>query len=287
MAGSRQNTIGTNPWAPSPRTGGPLGTNRDAADPKTPGWFVGDSEGPLGHGDHGDPDLRAHAGRSAQQMIEAIKTAHLRAGIVRQNVNEHKAIQWISPGEEARHEEDLADRRSIARQIATADTVAEVLGIVLSFIQPEWILADLPAAGALPAATDEVLIGTSTSQMRREAAQLIRSTPDHPLGFLLDSSGEFKSSKGLSHAQLIDGPDVVQMGHIVSRKSGRTERIMLQGAWENQFNALTAERAGMGTWVQNPAIEIGGIAVDLKTATFWEEIGWLKKGTVGSARRLW
>jgi hypothetical protein len=27
--------------------------------------------------------------------------------------------------------------------------------------------------------------------------------------------------------------------------------------------------------------------VDLKTATFWEEIGWLKKGTVGSARRLW
>ena len=34
------------------------------------------------------------------------------------------------------------------------------------------------------------------------------------------------------------------------------------------------------------AIEIGGIAVDRKTAQFWEDIKWLRAGTVANAPRI-
>jgi WXG100 family type VII secretion target len=130
------------------------------------------------------------------------------------------------------------------------------------------------------------LIGESTSQMRRDAAKVIGETENHPLKFLLDDEGKFKPTKGLTHAELADNPDLVQMGHIVSNKSGQPERIMLQGAWENQFNAITAEKPRMGTYVENVAVDIGGVAVDIKTAKFWESIGWLPEGTVGSAPQI-
>jgi hypothetical protein len=103
---------------------------------------------------------------------------------------------------------------------------------------------------------------------------------------LLDAKGKFKSTKGLSHAELANSPDLVQMGHIISKKSGQAEQIMLQGAWENQFNAITAEKAGLETFVENVAVDIGGIAVDLKTAKAWESFGYLAKGTVDAAKRL-
>jgi len=39
---------GLNPWIASTRTAGPLGTNKDAADPSTPSWFIGDTPRPTG-----------------------------------------------------------------------------------------------------------------------------------------------------------------------------------------------------------------------------------------------
>jgi Bacterial toxin 5 len=120
--------------------------------------------------------------------------------------------------------------------------------------------------------------------MRNAAAKKIASDPDHPLRFLLDAQGKFKSQAGFKHHELIDRPDIVQMGHIASDKLGSTERLMLQGAWENQLNNVTIEgpRVG-GAVLEQRAIDIGGIAVDLKTARFWEQIGWLKPGTVKAA----
>jgi hypothetical protein len=104
----------------------------------------------------------------------------------------------------------------------------------------------------------DVLVGTSRSQMRSEAERIIASDPNHPLKFLLEN-GKFKPQKGLSHADLVGRPDLVQMGHIRSNKLGGTERLMLQGAWENQFNNLTIEapRAGgpKGTVFRTPRIE--------------------------------
>ena len=59
MAGSRApGPHGKDPWNPSPRTPGPLGTNYDAADPDSPRWFTGDTPGPLGHNDYADQSDR-------------------------------------------------------------------------------------------------------------------------------------------------------------------------------------------------------------------------------------
>jgi hypothetical protein len=137
------------------------------------------------------------------------------------------------------------------------------------------------------AATVPALVGTSRSQMRRVAARTIASDPDHPLSFLLNGRGRFKPTRGLSHAELVDRPDLVQMGHIASNKLGGQERLMLQGAWENQINNLTIEAPRVGGAVLNQtAIDIGGIAVDLKTAQFWEKFGSLPGDTVQNAPRI-
>ena len=56
MAGSSKPGANTNPWALSATTGGPMGTNFDAADPRTPPWFKGDTVGTTGINDHADPN---------------------------------------------------------------------------------------------------------------------------------------------------------------------------------------------------------------------------------------
>jgi hypothetical protein len=147
-------------------------------------------------------------------------------------------------------------------------------------------VASAPAVAVSQAAAQaDTFIGTSTSNMRTQAASLIRTTPNHPLAFLLNPVGRFFSSKGLAHSELIDHPEIVQMGHIVSDKAGGSrEYVMLQGAWENQLNAISIEHPSKGgAFAENVAIDIGGVAVDRRTAIWWEVIGWLKPGTVASA----
>jgi hypothetical protein len=123
--------------------------------------------------------------------------------------------------------------------------------------------------------------------MRRESERIIKADAKHPLRFLLGKDGKFKTQQGLTHAELMNRPDIVQMGHIESNKLGGQERLMLQGAWENQFNNVTIESPHIGNAVlDQPAIDIGGIAVDVRTARFWEKIGWLKPGTVQSAPKV-
>ncbi len=103
---------------------------------------------------------------------------------------------------------------------------------------------------------------------------------------LLGRAG-FQRQVGLKHHELADRPDIVQMGHIESNKLGRNERLMLQGAWENQYNNVSIERSHIGGAVlEQTAISVGGIAVDLQTARFWEDWGLLKPGTVAAAPRI-
>jgi hypothetical protein len=135
------------------------------------------------------------------------------------------------------------------------------------------------------------LVGTSRRHMRRAAAKLIDETPNHPLKFLLTSKGKFKSSYRLKHSQLINRPDVVQMGHITSRKAGGVDRLMLQSAWHNQYANVTAEglkRGGknLGVFVENVAVDIGGVAVCRETAKWWVKEGLLKPEVLRNAKRL-
>ena len=134
--------------------------------------------------------------------------------------------------------------------------------------------AGLSLAGNLlrSAQVEGVLIGTSRSQMRSAAQALIASDPNNPFQFLLGENGKFKPTRGLSHAELADAPDLVQMGHIGSNKLGGPERLMLQDAWENQFQNLTVEhpRIGGAAVAEQPAVDIGGIAISRRTAQTME-----------------
>jgi hypothetical protein len=131
--------------------------------------------------------------------------------------------------------------------------------------------------------TPSTLIGTGTrAQFRAAVLQRIRANPNHPLRFLLDQNGDFKGLSSRAHANLIENPDVWEAGHITSNKLGG-QRLMVQSAWENQFQNVTVEtKTGFGV-TANPALDIGGIAVARSTAMWWESLGWLPAGTVARA----
>ena len=115
---------------------------------------------------------------------------------------------------------------------------------------------------------------------------MIAADENHPLRFLLEN-GRFKVTRGLPHSELADRPDLIQMGHIDSNKLGGVERIMLQGAWENQYDNYMTENPHAGGAIRGrAAIDIGGIAVHLETAQSWEKYGLLEKGTCAEARRV-
>jgi hypothetical protein len=146
-----------------------------------------------------------------------------------------------------------------------------------------------PSSSVSPGATTQssTLIGTDRATFRTDAARVIRTTPDHPLSFLLDSEGNLISQTGLSrHADLADHPELVQAGHLDSAKGGG-QRVVLQGAWENQFNNVTVETPSkLGSFMTNVAIDIRGVGVELETAKMWERYGLIEPGTVARAPRV-
>lgn len=149
----------------------------------------------------------------------------------------------------------------------------------------------VPEPAQTPNPAQGTLVGTSEAGFRRAAAKHIRNTPNHPLRFLLDANSNFKSTRGLKHSELANRPDLVQMGHIVSKKAGG-QRVVLQGAWENQLNNVTAEHPGPGgarqsVHIQNEAIDIGGVGVEAETAKLWEREGLIPSGTVANAPRVY
>ena len=149
---------------------------------------------------------------------------------------------------------------------------------------------DMNTYSVFPASplSTEAIVDTSRSNMRREATRIIADDPDHPLRFLLNNSGTgFKPADGTSHFDLINQPDVVQMGHVVSAKTGHTEYVVLQTAYENQILNNSIERSGIGGAVLGfPVIEIGGVAVSRETAELWELLEYLPAGTVANAPRV-
>jgi RHS repeat-associated protein len=167
-----------------------------------------------------------------------------------------------------------------AAPAAAADAPAAAEGTAQTEVQA----ARATVQGSVKPGPGQALVGSSRRQMRAAAERIIRGDPNHPLRFLLNSQGRFKAQQGLSHAELIDRPDLVQMGHISSNKLGGGERLMLQGAWDNQLTNIAVETPSVGGAVLGqPAISIGRLAVDPTTAAFWEEIGWLDPGTVANA----
>jgi len=78
LATSSNRVQGTRVGAPSPRTGGPLGSNRDAGDPDAGVRILGDTAGPAGSADHGDPEVVAiQEPTLSSGRVEELAFAHL------------------------------------------------------------------------------------------------------------------------------------------------------------------------------------------------------------------
>ncbi len=150
--------------------------------------------------------------------------------------------------------------------------------------RPLTEVSELPVVnGRLsPLPEGQVLIGSSTSQMRRHAARQIAADPNHPLRFLLNPStnefwtrADFNFNRGYTQPELFDNPVLLDMGHITSNKSlvNGGDRIMLQSVFDNQWNNMSIEKSHIGgEVVSQRAVEIGGVAVSYNDVLMWTKL---------------
>ncbi|MEK6675309.1 MAG: RHS repeat-associated core domain-containing protein, partial [Planctomycetota bacterium] len=139
--------------------------------------------------------------------------------------------------------------------------------------------------------TANVLVGVSREQFRRNAEKIIRdavkSGKGHPLERLLDKTGKFfnQTAKGTTSEHWWNDPRFVEAGHVVSMKSGESEKLILMTAEKNRKIAATIEHPDIGGHMALPseALDIGGIAVDVDLANDLVNAGYLDAQVVQSA----
>jgi LysM repeat protein len=131
------------------------------------------------------------------------------------------------------------------------------------------------------------------------------SDPKHPLHFLvepkLNAQGQPMTSKngepifdwrkttrtteaGKVQTGRYEGNEsgvTVQVGHQTAFTSGAPEQYTLEDADLNQLSGQTIE--SRGSLSSKPAVEIGGVPVDLASARQWERMGSLPEGTVANS----
>ena len=117
--------------------------------------------------------------------------------------------------------------------------------------------------------------GKHNRQFMNRARGTIAADPEHPLRFLLDGRDEWLSREKYS------GVPTVQAGHMISKHSQLPERLALEDSTFNQWSSNRGESQGAIFW--KPAVDIGGVPVDRRTAMLWEAAGKLPVGTVGAA----
>jgi RHS repeat-associated protein len=101
----------------------------------------------------------------------------------------------------------------------------------------------------------------------------------HPLRFLLDAKGNWISSDKLH-------PLGIQAGHTTSgwlvRLTGETERLAIEGAWENQWDQKA--EANRKAAFEKDTVLIGGIPVERRTARRFIEQGQLSQKDYDAAK---
>ncbi len=115
------------------------------------------------------------------------------------------------------------------------------------------------------------------ARFMRGSLNRIVADPNHRLRFLVDSHGGW-----LSRTHLSELP-TVQAGHLISFHSGAPEALALEDSFFNQVSNWKGER--FGAVFEKAAVDIGGVAVELRTAEAWEAAGELPTGTVAAAMR--
>ena len=123
------------------------------------------------------------------------------------------------------------------------------------------------------------------ARYREWAIDRILEHPGHPLESLLDeTTGGLRAAPSRFHADLADslGVDAV---HMESRWAGGPERLALGDSWLNRaVDAAGLEHRARGGFAVNEAIDIGGVAVEKRSALLWESKGLIPRGTVANSR---
>ena len=134
------------------------------------------------------------------------------------------------------------------------------------------------------------LIGTTRRGFRAKVAEMIRGAVNHPLEFLLGPGDKLKrtTTKGITHDVMIENPDLVEAGHVVSAKAGEPDQIILMSAWKNRILSSSIEHPSKGGSFMkiDSALDIGGIAVDVDLAADWVKAGLLSADVVAAAPRI-
>jgi hypothetical protein len=159
----------------------------------------------------------------------------------------------------------------------------------LPLVAPSAREASEPLEAAVPSKAPVPWVARSTWGARRGYARRLRDSSDPILSklkdHLLNAEGEFKSPYGKTHDELINNPDLLEMMHLESRKGGG-ERVVVGSAWINQLDRITVERPRSRMSIKNVAVNIGGILFEVRSAQYFESLGWLDKGTVANAPRV-
>ena len=113
----------------------------------------------------------------------------------------------------------------------------------------------------------------NNQKFMKQALKKILADPDHPLKKLVDyDKKNWRSREKYSHAP------TVQAGHQVSlhglAQLGLSEQLSLEDSTFNQWSSNIGETQGCIYF--KPAIDIGGIPVERRTAEMWQETGVLE-----------
>jgi len=118
--------------------------------------------------------------------------------------------------------------------------------------------------------------GRLNRQFMDDSRARIADTPDHPLRNLLDGNGDWRARSHLSEEP------TVQAGHLVSRHARFEERFALEDSYYNQQTSWVAE--SRGAIAVKPAVDIGGVPVELRTAEMWARTGVLDPAVLAEAK---
>jgi RHS repeat-associated protein len=113
------------------------------------------------------------------------------------------------------------------------------------------------------------VVAKSGRGFMNSALKIIKQNPHHPLRFLVDPD----TGKWIARSHLSQEP-AVQAGHLVSRHSGAAQRFALEDAFFNQVSNWKGET--QGAIFTKSAVDIQGVAVELRTAQMWKRLGLLE-----------
>ena len=152
----------------------------------------------------------------------------------------------------------------------SSSTIQKFGGLILAVAATSSSSSDTPSGGGKPASrqypSSTGQVASSRGVFMDRALRTILKDPNHPLRFLINP----KTKNWWARSHLSQEP-TVQAGHLTSRHSGAAERYGLEDSAYNQWSSNKGET--QGAIFKKPAVDIGGVSVEGRTAQQWQRMG--------------